>query len=187
MNVTGDNGQSNIVWMQSASTGDGQKNVLLAVPTGGDGSFLLQSASNSSYCLHTTCNADCVDRQPPSHWDHPTCASQLANGKCPQRVALADGATGASLMKLPVLRLQQGACAGDSGPAADGAGRVYAQHVVLAVLNADPSSAYACFRFDDGAAQFSAPVAYGASFHFVANATSGVAVAAKSVDGAGDA
>ena len=59
--------------------------------------------------------------------------------------------------------------------------------MVLAVLNADPSSAYACFRFDDGAAQFSAPVAYGASFHFVANATSGVAVAAKSVDGAGDA
>ncbi|KAK7254707.1 hypothetical protein SO694_00010524 [Aureococcus anophagefferens] len=54
----------------------------------------------------------------------------------------------------------KGACAGDSGPAADGAGRVYAQHVVLAVLNADPSSAYACFRFDDGAAQiFSRPVA----------------------------
>ena len=36
-------------------------------------------------------SVDCLDVQPPSYWSNPTCADQLANGKCPERIANADG------------------------------------------------------------------------------------------------
>ena len=39
------------------------------------------------------CSANCSDVQPPSEkkWRNPTCAGQLASGKCAERVSLADG------------------------------------------------------------------------------------------------
>ena len=49
----------------------------------------------------------------PATWTADELLAWLAEQPFAARVALADGATGASLMKLPVLRLQQGACAGD--------------------------------------------------------------------------
>ena len=49
----------------------------------------------------------------PATWTADELHAWLAEQPFAARVALPDGATGASLMKLPVLRLQQGACAGD--------------------------------------------------------------------------
>ena len=37
------------------------------------------------------CDPNCADVQPPSHWAYPRCAGQLANGKCAERVSMADG------------------------------------------------------------------------------------------------
>ena len=37
------------------------------------------------------CDPNCADVQPPSQWAYPRCAGQLANGKCAERVSLADG------------------------------------------------------------------------------------------------
>ena len=39
-----------------------------------------------------TCSDSCApDVQPPSHWKEPTCAEQLAEGRCPERFSMADG------------------------------------------------------------------------------------------------
>merc|ERR1740130_2574182 len=37
------------------------------------------------------CSDSCVDVPPPSNWKEPTCAEQLAEGKCPERFSMADG------------------------------------------------------------------------------------------------
>ena len=37
------------------------------------------------------CDPNCADVQPPSQWEFPRCAGQLAKGKCAERVSLADG------------------------------------------------------------------------------------------------
>ena len=37
------------------------------------------------------CSEKCVDVPPPSDWNEPTCAGQLSNGLCAERVRIADG------------------------------------------------------------------------------------------------
>ena len=54
-----------------------------------------------------------VRRGGPATWTADELRAWLAEKPFAASVALADGATGASLMKLPVVRLQQGACGGD--------------------------------------------------------------------------
>ena len=54
-----------------------------------------------------------VRRGGPATWTADELRAWLAERPFAARVALPDGATGASLMKLPVVRLQQGACGGD--------------------------------------------------------------------------
>ena len=54
-----------------------------------------------------------VRRGGPATWTADELRAWLAERPFAARVALPDGATGASLMKLPLVRLQQGACGGD--------------------------------------------------------------------------
>jgi len=54
-----------------------------------------------------------VRRGGPATWTADELRAWIAEKPFAASVALADGATGASLMKLPVVRLQQGACGGD--------------------------------------------------------------------------
>ena len=49
----------------------------------------------------------------PAAWSADELRTWLAEQPFAACVALPDGATGASLMKLPIVRLQQGACGGD--------------------------------------------------------------------------
>ena len=54
-----------------------------------------------------------VRRGGPATWSADELRAWLAERPFAAKVALPEGATGASLMKLPVVRLQQGACGGD--------------------------------------------------------------------------
>jgi len=48
-------------------------------------------APTKAPCKKPACSDSCVDVPPPSNWKEPTCAEQLAEGRCPERFSMADG------------------------------------------------------------------------------------------------